>query len=901
MKELTGYRGNERGVSGGKGEERLVVLGIAARDQECHVALVDVTRALTTSTLRPCTPYIRSMDHDLLLQRSRNSQQTGSGHDQECRATNSPPRRAAGDRCSTPPASPSCPRLHEANRGLLAWDGGSGSFWLDDNLHLQAASSDGASHSDAVSISLVSSPSPLLESTLNECSMESGQHQAKRSCPCRCSCSPALTVGEIDVLLPSIPATDGNEMKLATQAGFATEDSELEEHAVASRAGSPLLHPDMTWDRHSEATESEWLVPVAATEPITPGRDDNDLGGNGLDLFMEEFLGEPLMLVTAPQPDTGSSSSSSSAPLSPTLSNAEAARPFQATRSQQHWDHSLSPVTEKSLASVEASTGLANRALGCRFLAQFSETVVSFDVRRLGAGHQACELLVQHVEILLLEAYALANVYESRCRRALAEATKATRIGAAAGEPFGQVSGSMSSKVPRHNDAFMRSYQRRLSNMIGCCMVAGERERERLKHASDGELDSDLDEADDLADLESVLRQVALCCGRKPRRRQTGAFQFRLVGLSIMLDNLSAAADQRALAERLEWRFHCPTTVVCWDDITLPLIRVIRPSPLATQLGSSDNLEPRTPPSALPDPWRRAALLLFSSERGCLCRLVADAPAQQEQSRSPSSGASGCLDIRVGGYGPLLGDEGSPFVLALDALRGMLRTLDGMGGCCSDEHWEPTTYRSAAETLLVQALKHFECVDLESLLRCIYHIPLPRSRMVEFGYLVAALADPNPHEPQGNGIAAMAVYRAGHALGRHLAAAFWQSLPAVQKSDVGVASVATNTTANMTDARSTHLVPVVCVGHLFSFLGHSGALAEGLRAGWRRNRTTALPRIRLQLCVYPSSSKTKTTDPAEVMAVLLACDRSGVPGHATEAFLEYAAPHAHLEPVLVLE
>jgi hypothetical protein len=675
-------------------------------------------------------------------------------------------------------------------------------------------------------------------------------------------------------------------------------DQRRNAYSLERRTRDEIQEQVTTSDWHSEASDDGWLSPITATKQVTPARDDADLILHDLDLFMEQYLGEPLTMVIDPRPETAASPSrlrkASCAP-----ENVAGTQSYPALRNKDSQQDGIPLVAEESLIRPAIPTSPARQPSACRFLAQFTETAVTLNVQHLGRGHRACELLVQHVEIMLLEAYALANMYQTRCQQMRANPNSAGPASTEDVDALGQGPGMQTRTTPTHNDAWMRSYQRRLSDLVKCCVLAGERERERLEHDCDGPLDSDLDELEDAIDLEAVLRQVALCCGRKSRRRQTSARRYRLVGLGVTIDGLSATADQKALAERLEWRFHCPTAVLCWDDLTLPLIRATRPSPISILAGASSNQLSQMCPLEPSGPWQGAALMLLSSERGCLCRLVAKLPEREDQGPSRADNAAGCLDIRIGGYGPLLGDEGSPFVLGLDALRYMLSALDGMNLCCSDNQWAPSMSRAAAEALLHQALKHFECADLEALLRHIYHTPLRRCEMVDFGYLVAELAGPSPQAPQGNCIAAMALHRAGHALGRHLAAAFgqaWSTLP----TDAAPSGIPPAVRGEI-DVLPTRPVPVVCVGHLFSFLGHSVALADGLRAGWRTNRASALRWLHLQLHRYKSRPRTSSTDPADVMTVLVACDRCGVPGSATQAFLEEAAPQTHLEPVLLLE
>jgi N-acetylglucosamine kinase-like BadF-type ATPase len=61
--------------------------------------------------------------------------------------------------------------------------------------------------------------------------------------------------------------------------------------------------------------------------------------------------------------------------------------------------------------------------------------------------------------------------------------------------------------------------------------------------------------------------------------------------------------------------------------------------------------------------------------------------------------------VRVGGWGPLLGDEGSGYQIALHALRAATQTADG---------------RASADELLRAVLRHWSLPDAQSLIRHVY-------------------------------------------------------------------------------------------------------------------------------------------------------------------------------------
>jgi N-acetylglucosamine kinase len=79
----------------------------------------------------------------------------------------------------------------------------------------------------------------------------------------------------------------------------------------------------------------------------------------------------------------------------------------------------------------------------------------------------------------------------------------------------------------------------------------------------------------------------------------------------------------------------------------------------------------------------------------------------------------------VGGWGALLGDEGSAFDIALRAIKAAIRAHDGRG---------PHTQ------LLERALRHFNIPELWGLVRLCYGGPLPRTTIADFAPQVSAAA-----------------------------------------------------------------------------------------------------------------------------------------------------------------
>jgi N-acetylglucosamine kinase-like BadF-type ATPase len=85
----------------------------------------------------------------------------------------------------------------------------------------------------------------------------------------------------------------------------------------------------------------------------------------------------------------------------------------------------------------------------------------------------------------------------------------------------------------------------------------------------------------------------------------------------------------------------------------------------------------------------------------------------------------------VGGWGYLLGDEGSGYDLALRALRLAAQTADG---------------RAAAHTLLAAVLAHWDLDQPPQLIGYVYRPELARAAIAEVGTLVLKLAEGgDPH------------------------------------------------------------------------------------------------------------------------------------------------------------
>jgi N-acetylglucosamine kinase-like BadF-type ATPase len=79
--------------------------------------------------------------------------------------------------------------------------------------------------------------------------------------------------------------------------------------------------------------------------------------------------------------------------------------------------------------------------------------------------------------------------------------------------------------------------------------------------------------------------------------------------------------------------------------------------------------------------------------------------------------------VRVGGWGPLIGDEGSGYYMAIQALRVATRTADG---------------RANAPVLLKAVLRHWSLPDASALIR---HVHSPETTSAEIAGLAATVVD----------------------------------------------------------------------------------------------------------------------------------------------------------------
>lgn len=106
--------------------------------------------------------------------------------------------------------------------------------------------------------------------------------------------------------------------------------------------------------------------------------------------------------------------------------------------------------------------------------------------------------------------------------------------------------------------------------------------------------------------------------------------------------------------------------------------------------------------------------------------------------------------VRVGGWGYLLGDEGSGYALARNAVNAALQDWDGRGVA--------TSLRRVFE-------RHFEVESIELIISKIYQPGFDRGHMAKLAPLVFAEAE------AGDAVAQRLVAETGFALGRHAAAA----------------------------------------------------------------------------------------------------------------------------------
>jgi N-acetylglucosamine kinase len=120
--------------------------------------------------------------------------------------------------------------------------------------------------------------------------------------------------------------------------------------------------------------------------------------------------------------------------------------------------------------------------------------------------------------------------------------------------------------------------------------------------------------------------------------------------------------------------------------------------------------------------------------------------------------------VRVGGWGYLLGDEGSGYHLVRQALNAALQNWDGRG--------EPTTLRSAFE-------RHFGVAGIELILGQIYDATFDRGQMAALAPLVFAAAD------HGDRVAQRLIAETGYELGR-LAQAALKSFEAAEPAELAL-------------------------------------------------------------------------------------------------------------------
>ena len=106
--------------------------------------------------------------------------------------------------------------------------------------------------------------------------------------------------------------------------------------------------------------------------------------------------------------------------------------------------------------------------------------------------------------------------------------------------------------------------------------------------------------------------------------------------------------------------------------------------------------------------------------------------------------------VRVGGWGYLIGDEGSGFALARNALNAALQDWDGRG--------EKTALRSMFE-------KHFGVESIDLAISQIYAPDFDRGQMARLSPLIFGAAE------QGDSVAARLIRETGFELGRHVMAA----------------------------------------------------------------------------------------------------------------------------------
>lgn len=115
--------------------------------------------------------------------------------------------------------------------------------------------------------------------------------------------------------------------------------------------------------------------------------------------------------------------------------------------------------------------------------------------------------------------------------------------------------------------------------------------------------------------------------------------------------------------------------------------------------------------------------------------------------------------VRSGGWGYLLGDEGSGFFIGQQAIMAALKDLDGRG--------DKTTLRAAIE-------KHFDLPQIDQIIPQIYKQKIDRPEIARLAPMVFQLAD------QSDSVAADIIRRTGHEQGK-MAKAVAENLELVNK------------------------------------------------------------------------------------------------------------------------
>eukprot|EP00166_Cyanidium_caldarium_P001000 ctg_1453.g383 len=659
---------------------------------------------------------------------------------------------------------------------------------------------------------------------------------------------------------------DGNDAGaghscVSTDVAAAALESPRDIHIGNSPSACPSS-PDAGMSRTDSLLQTEWLTPERPSKATTHQRRE-PAPTRSTHMHETGSVGHrSLPSMSSVSTRTPSSTCSSSSSFSPLPSPARP--PHHPSSLAGGCDTSPLPPPPKHVCSASPD----------RVVAHFVEPAVSLRLSDLGTVGCAREQVVERVEALLLEAFALAQAYEQRRRRATGRSTGA----------------SPSSASVHVTDATMRAYQQQLSR----CLASAP----SLRASDNNHLDSTSMPVDSPAEsYEAVVRRAAHVCGRKERRTRPPEISFRLVGLGLLLSGVDAASDQQVLQERLQRRFECAVTVNGWDDTTIPLARVMWPWGVPSAVPTVDASREARDAAAAEGGALSAAAVLIASERGSMCRLVAPA-------RLMGNNRHGATDVRIGGYGTLLGDDGSPAVMVLEAIRMALAVRDhllldcvacGVGQACSVPHGTPADTSTVdiaqlqhdAEALLRSLAEHTDCADLDALIQGMYRMQGEREWIARLAPAVIQLAltrsdtgRPSPSISSlaagsgaavpsgGNGIARRALWRAGFALGRHVAAAIRQW--------IGDAAAAPST--------AQRILPVACVGGLFAYLRNT-PLGAGLRCGLQTmpsgrpgwSGEVHLLRLRTPPLSSTAGGATKTVCSGEVVAALQVADALALP------------------------